>query len=95
MTTTEKLARLLDRSNRAVIARDAGIQKQTLYSITRGKHLPQSKTALRIARALGVSTDWLLDDSQGMPPVWSDDWRGVPKGDRAESVVKQPAGSAA
>lgn len=69
MTFREKLARLTDDRKKNKIAARAGMSPAAFYDLLHKNHTPRAATALRVARALGVDLDWLIDDSQDWPPV--------------------------
>ena len=52
------------------LAEKAGISYNTLAGYTKraSSRVPGAARAIRLAHALGVSVEWLLDSSQGMPP---------------------------
>jgi transcriptional regulator with XRE-family HTH domain len=70
MTFTEKLSRLVADRNRAAVARNAGLPPNAVSDYVNKGYTPRADTAFRLARALNVSVDWLLDDQQGWPPMW-------------------------
>lgn len=41
-------------------ARDIGVGKQSIYNWIGGERYPNGYTLIRLCRALGVSSDWLL-----------------------------------
>lgn len=45
------------------LADQAGVSKGTLWRIEDGRGLPETDTAMKIATVLGVSTLWLLGES--------------------------------
>ena len=51
------------------LATDAGLSKSTISDYVRDEYLPTIDVGLRIARALGVTLDWLADDDQELPPA--------------------------
>jgi transcriptional regulator with XRE-family HTH domain len=63
----EKLAALTDGKNKSQIARDAGLTPTAISDYLQKGYLPRADNALALARALGVSVEWLIDDSQGLP----------------------------
>jgi transcriptional regulator with XRE-family HTH domain len=67
----EKLAALLREKaqSRTWLDREAVLKKNAVSGIVGKGHEPGVSKALAIARALGVSLDWLADDDQGLPPV--------------------------
>lgn len=68
MNITEKLRRLTEDQNKAGVARKAGLKPTQLNDYTSKGFKPRYDIALRIGRALGVSIEWLLDDSADWPP---------------------------
>lgn len=64
----EKLRRLTSGQSRARLAREAGLKPTAVTNyITRGS-MPLADAALKLARAMNVPLDWLLDDDQDWPP---------------------------
>jgi transcriptional regulator with XRE-family HTH domain len=64
---SEKLKEFTKKRSQASIARDAGLAPSILSNyINRGSE-PLASAALKLARALEVPVDWLLDDAQGFP----------------------------
>jgi transcriptional regulator with XRE-family HTH domain len=55
--------------NQQKLARAASISDSEVSRILRGKSSPSLEYAFRLARALGVSLDYLADDSQEVEPV--------------------------
>ncbi|MEM9414981.1 MAG: helix-turn-helix transcriptional regulator [Planctomycetota bacterium] len=70
MTINEKLRRLFDTRNMAAVARIAGVGRTAVNKYCNASVTPRSDVALRLARALDVSVEWLIDDEQGWPPVY-------------------------
>ena len=69
LTFTEKLKRLMEEQNKAQIARRAGLSPTAIHDyLTRG-YMPAADSALRLARALGVGVEWLVDSEQDWPPL--------------------------
>jgi transcriptional regulator with XRE-family HTH domain len=63
-----KIRKLTEGLNRAEIARRAGVKPTVLNNyINRGSE-PMAKAAWRLAVALDVPADWLLDDEADFPP---------------------------
>lgn len=52
-----------------LVASGAEITKTTMSNYFKGKHEPDMKAGPAIARALGVSMEWLADDSADFPSV--------------------------
>ena len=71
MPLHEKLKLLLADRRITVIAKRAGVQPITVHQYKSGRCEPSRKVAVKLAALLGVSVGWLLDDSQGFPPVLS------------------------
>jgi transcriptional regulator with XRE-family HTH domain len=71
MTFSMKLDRLMQDRVQARTAKRAGVSGAAISSYIRGQYGPRAGTAMRLARALNVSFEWLMDDSQDWPPVWS------------------------
>lgn len=69
MTFSEKLKRLTEDRRCTVLSRRAGLPPTALSDYIAKGHTPRADTALRIARVLGVSVEWLIDDAQEWPPV--------------------------
>lgn len=70
MTITQKLKRLCEDRNRSAVARRAGIRPVILHRCIRTNQKPRYDTAVKIAHAIGVSVDWLLDDAKDWPPIF-------------------------
>lgn len=62
----EKLARLID--NQSVVAKKTGLVASAISEATAGKRRLYVDQAFKVARALGVSLDFLADDAQDEPP---------------------------
>lgn len=60
----EKLARLLAEKNQTRFAADADVGRTALNKYVNGKAEPPAKSALKIARQLRVTLDWLVDPTQ-------------------------------
>jgi hypothetical protein len=69
MTFHEKLDRLTEVSNRSKLSRAAGLPLNAISDCIKKRYLPRAGNAAKMARALGVSLDWLLDETRGFPPV--------------------------
>jgi transcriptional regulator with XRE-family HTH domain len=69
MTFAEKLNALMHDKRVGITAERIGIHPVTLNDYRRGKFMPKSETAAKLARVLGVDLTWLLDESQAWPPV--------------------------
>jgi len=68
---TEKLSRLMEDKRITDVAARAQIKPTQIRDYTAKGAPPRYDIAFRLARALEVSVDWLLDDSAGWPPVKS------------------------
>ncbi|MEI8195189.1 MAG: helix-turn-helix transcriptional regulator [Phycisphaerae bacterium] len=68
MKITEKLLRLTEGQRKADIARAAKLKPTQLNDYTVKGSLPRYDIALRIARALKVPVEWLIDDEADWPP---------------------------
>lgn len=67
----EKLKRRVEegRLNKARAARDVGLPESTISSyLAKTDSLPRADIALKIARAIEVPVEWLIDDEQEWPP---------------------------
>ena len=62
-----KLTRLCDGRNFSALERRAGLPKNTLTRTLAGQ-MPRAVLAVKIARELGVPTDWLFDEERDWPP---------------------------
>jgi hypothetical protein len=69
MTIHEKIDRLTKLANRRAVSKAAGLGSSTLGTILRRKAGITTTTATALARVLGIEVGWLVDDSQGWPPV--------------------------
>jgi len=67
MEFTEKLDRL-SRRDRSTISKKAGLPNSAISNYVSRKQIPRADTALKLARALKVPIEWLIDDEQGWPP---------------------------
>jgi transcriptional regulator with XRE-family HTH domain len=69
MTIHDKLERLTGDMNRSKIARRVGVTPSAIYSyLPPHGRMPSAAVAFRLAKALNVSMDWLLDDGAAWPP---------------------------
>ena len=69
MTFHEKLHVLTEDRKKRALSRRTGLPADAITAYLSKRHMPSGEVALRLARVLGVSVEWLLDDAQGMPPV--------------------------
>lgn len=69
MTIHDKIERLTRFASKGAISRAAGLGYTTLNAIVARKSAVTTKTAIALARVLGVDAGWLMDDAKGWPPV--------------------------
>ena len=69
MTFAEKLKRLTEDRRQTVLCKRAGLPSTTIANYLSKQQTPRSDRALALAKVLGVSLDWLVDDKQEWPPV--------------------------
>lgn len=70
MTFAEKLKRLTEDRIKSVICRRAGLPPTAINDyISKSSTKPSAIYAMRLARALDVDLEWLIDDAQEWPPV--------------------------
>lgn len=69
MTFRDKLKALMWDRKQSVVARRVGVHPITYASYIKHGAVPSAEILFKISRVLGVSADWLLDDSAGWPPV--------------------------
>jgi transcriptional regulator with XRE-family HTH domain len=88
MTIQQKLARLV--RNQSEVSRKTGISQSAISEMISGKRNPYAWQAAAIARALGVSCDYLLfDDLESIPrPELTDEERELVKLIREMGVVE-------
>lgn len=67
MRFTEKLRAITAGLNKSRIAEEAGLSTTAISDYLQKGYTPRGDKALRLARALKVSVEWLLDDEQGLP----------------------------
>jgi len=65
---TEKLRRLTEDKNKAEVARKAGLKATMISDYISKEYVPRADIALKMARALQVPLEWLVDDAQDWPP---------------------------
>jgi transcriptional regulator with XRE-family HTH domain len=68
VTFTEKLAHLTAGKNKAKIARESGLSPTAINDYLQRGYVPRADNALALSRSLGVPLEWLVDDTQGLPP---------------------------
>jgi len=68
MNFTEKLSRLTADRSKSEVARAASLSATTISNYIARGSLPRYDIAVRIARAVGVSVEWMLDDAADFPP---------------------------
>jgi transcriptional regulator with XRE-family HTH domain len=66
MDLSEKLSRLI--VNQEATARAVGVKQPAISKYCSGKARPSLRVLIRLARSLGTSLDYLLDDSIKTPP---------------------------
>jgi transcriptional regulator with XRE-family HTH domain len=72
MTFHQKLEQLSSDRNKAEISRRAGLSISGLSNyLAQPKRIPRADIAFRLACALNVELEWLLDSKQGWPPRWT------------------------
>ena len=69
MTFAEQLQRLTEDRIKSKLSLRAGLPATAINDYIAKGHLPNAVKALRLARALGVSLEWLVDNDQSWPPV--------------------------
>jgi transcriptional regulator with XRE-family HTH domain len=72
MEFREKLRKTAAGLNKAKVGRAVGLQANTISSYIATGSVPRGDIALKIARALDVPLEWLVDDSQDWPPPLAD-----------------------
>jgi transcriptional regulator with XRE-family HTH domain len=71
MTLADKLRKSTSLHNQRALANAAGVAAETLRKAMNGEARPRRATLAVIARILNVDAQWLSDDAQEWPPVWS------------------------
>jgi transcriptional regulator with XRE-family HTH domain len=66
---TEKLRRLVEDRTRSKLARRAGLSPTAISDYLVKGYIPRADNALRIAHALNISVEWLVNDEANWPPV--------------------------
>ena len=84
----EKLSRLIGDSSRAKISRAAGVPATVVTTYVNRGSEPSATNALKLARALGVPVDWLIDDDQDWPPPTHDRTAEVSLGSAADDELR-------
>ncbi|HEX4055989.1 MAG TPA: helix-turn-helix transcriptional regulator [Tepidisphaeraceae bacterium] len=72
MTFQEKLKRLTEDYHRSRLSLRAGLPPNAISDYVNKGHLPSASIALRIAKVLNVSVEWLIDDTRDWPPLRTD-----------------------
>ncbi|HOQ87811.1 MAG TPA: helix-turn-helix domain-containing protein [Phycisphaerae bacterium] len=52
----------------AKIERNAGLSRNRISNMINQGTMPAADDGIKLARALGVSAEWLFDEDQGWPP---------------------------
>lgn len=68
MDFQEKVRRLVGSRNKSALSRQAGLPETAFDAAVNKGREPLASNAVRIASVLGVSADWLFDDSKDWPP---------------------------
>lgn len=68
MTFTTKLEKLTADRDKRQTSVAAGLPATAISNAIAKGHTPRSDTALRLARAMDVPVEWLIDDEQDWPP---------------------------
>src|SRR2546422_9662351 len=89
----EKLKRRAAEINKSKAGIAAGLKANTISSYLAKRSIPRADIAFKIAVALGVPLDWLLDDRQGWPPPKSSTDEGglqlAPDDDLMDEVARR------
>lgn len=72
MTISEKITQLIDGRLKSAVAESAGISPSVLSKYINRGSIPPANIALKLAAALDVPLDWLVDDTRGFPPPKAD-----------------------
>ncbi|MFQ5494145.1 MAG: helix-turn-helix domain-containing protein [Phycisphaerae bacterium] len=70
-TWAEKFEALRGGRSRAAIERQAGLPSNSISNWINDGRAVRASYGVRLARALGVTSDWLFDDEQDLPPPGS------------------------
>lgn len=87
MTIQEKLYRFGETMKLSAISRRAGLRTAAISEMIAKGGSPSAERALRLSRALGVSVEWLIDDTQGWPPVWQRNTQAPVNSDTSTKVA--------
>jgi transcriptional regulator with XRE-family HTH domain len=68
MRFTEKLERLTATLNKTKVAKEAGLPSSAVSNYLSKEQMPRGDNALALARSLGVSVEWLVDEEMDWPP---------------------------
>lgn len=67
MKLAEKLGKLTQERNKAELSRTAGLPATAISDYVSKGYIPKADTALKLARALEVPVEWLIDDEADFP----------------------------
>lgn len=67
MDMASKIAKLTEDDNKSSVARAAGLPANAINDLINKGNVPKVDKALRLARALDVPLDWLVDDEADFP----------------------------
>lgn len=68
MNFREKIRRLVGTRNKSELSRSAGLPDTAIDAVVNKGREPLVTNAIRLAKVLGVSSDWLFDDLADWPP---------------------------